>query len=77
MITRSDSGRGEFNFSEVLGSALSASISTYSYHPRSDRNLSNTASVWASQLGYDTITIVLKEFWPDIRRKITKKKTGN
>lgn len=77
VITRSDSGHREFNFSEVFGSALSASISTYSYHPSSDRNLSNTASVWASQLGYDTITIVLKEFWPDIRRKITKKKTGN
>jgi hypothetical protein len=77
VITRSDSGHSEFNFSEVFGSALSASTSTYSYHPRSDRNLSNTASVWASQLGYDTITIVVKEFWPDIRRKITKKKSGN
>lgn len=76
LVTRSDSGRKEVNFSEIFGSALSASISTYSYHPRSDRTLSNTASVWGSQLGYDTITIVLKEFWPDIRRKM-KKKAGN
>jgi len=38
----------------------------------SDRTLSNTASVWVSQMGYDAITIVLKEFWPDLRRKFKK-----
>jgi hypothetical protein len=74
LITRSDSGHKEFNFSEVFGSAISASISNYSYHPRSDRTISDTAEVWGSQVGYDTITILLKEFWPDIRRKIMKKK---
>jgi hypothetical protein len=73
IITRGDSGSRQFNFSEVVGSAMSASISTYSYHPKADRTLSNTASVWGSQLGYDTITIVIKEFWPDIRRKLQKK----
>jgi hypothetical protein len=73
VITRSDSGSQQFNFSEVLGSAMSAGISTYSYHPRSDRTLANTASVWGSEIGYDTLTIVLKEFWPDIRRKLRKK----
>jgi hypothetical protein len=73
-ITRTDAGHRQFNFSEILGSAMAASISTYSYHPRDDRNLRNTASVWGSQVGYDTITIVIKEFWPDIRRKLSKKK---
>jgi hypothetical protein len=72
VVTRSDSGRKEFNFSEVFGSAIASAISTYSYHPRSDRTLGNTASVWVSQMGYDTITIVIKEFWPDIRRKLKK-----
>jgi hypothetical protein len=38
----------------------------------SDRTWKNTASVWGSQVGYDTITLVVKEFWPDIRRKIKK-----
>lgn len=76
LITRSDSGHKEFNFSEIFGSALSAGISTYSYHPRSDRNISDTAEVWGSQVGYDTITIMLKEFWPDIRRKIMRKKSA-
>lgn len=73
-ITRTDAGHRQFNFSEILGSAMAAGISTYSYHPRDDRNLRNTASVWGSQVGYDTITIVIKEFWPDIRRKLSKKK---
>jgi hypothetical protein len=75
-ITRTDSGHKQFNFSEILGSALSATISTYSYHPKGDRNISNTASVWGTQVGYDTITIVVKEFWPDIRRKISHKQPG-
>jgi len=87
VVTRSDSGHHEFNFSEVFGSAIASGISTYSYHPHpgyhpqmgmnvpyvaSDRTLKNTASVWGSQVGYDTITLVVKEFWPDIRRKIKK-----
>jgi hypothetical protein len=87
-VTRTDSGGSQFNYSEIVGSAMSASISTYSYHPRStyistptnphmfvgsDRTLVNAADVWGSQLGYDTITIVVKEFWPDIHRKLSKK----
>jgi hypothetical protein len=73
VVTRTDSGGQQFNYSEVLGSALSAGISTYSYHPRADKTLSNTASVWGTQVGYDTITIVVKEFWPDIHRKLSHK----
>ena len=73
VVTRSDSGSSQFNASEVVGSAIAAGISTYSYHPHADKTLSNTASVWGSQIGYDTVTIVLKEFWPDIRRKLTHK----
>jgi hypothetical protein len=88
VITRSDSGNRQFNFSEVVGSAMASAISTNSYHPRrtflgvrsdgslkyaeSERTLKNTASVWGSQVGYDAITLVIKEFWPDIRRKFKK-----
>jgi hypothetical protein len=71
-ITRADSGRSEFNVSEIFGSAIGAAISNYSYHPKADRTIPNTASVWGTQVGYDTITLVVKEFWPDIRRKIRK-----
>lgn len=96
-VTRTDSGHSQFNYSEIVGSALSAVISTNSYHPRafittrynpstgtltyihnnSDRTLPNTLSVWGTQVGYDTITIVVKEFWPDIHRKLTHKRQGD
>jgi hypothetical protein len=72
-VTRTDSGHERFNFSELIGSAIAAGISTYSYHPKADRTLANTASVWGTQVGYDTLTIVVKEFWPDIRRRISKR----
>ena len=87
-VSRSDSGKAEFNYSEIFGAATAAAISTYTYHPRSaylstptnphlfvpsDRTLSNTASVWGTQVGLDTVTIVIKEFWPDVHRKLTHK----
>jgi hypothetical protein len=73
IITRGDSGRSQFNASEIFGSAIAAGVSTYSYHPHADKTLDNTLSVWGTQVGYDTITTVIKEFWPDIRRKFSKK----
>jgi hypothetical protein len=73
VITRSDAGTDQFNFSEIIGSAAAAGISTYSYHPHDDKTLSNSAKVWGTQIGYDSLTYVVKEFWPDIRRKLRKK----
>lgn len=73
VITRGDSGHSQFNYSEIVGGGMSAFISTYSYHPSEDRTISNTMSVWATQYAYDTITIVVKEFWPDIHRKLSHK----
>jgi hypothetical protein len=73
-ITRTDAGGKSVNYSEILGSGVAAGISTYSYHPQSDRTFPNTVSVWGTQVGYDTLTIVVKEFWPDIRRKLSREK---
>jgi hypothetical protein len=88
LVTRGDSGNKQFNFSEVFGAAIAAGISTYSYHPHStflrtptnphmfvgsDRTLSNTASVFGTQVGIDAITLVVKEFWPDVHRKLSHK----
>ncbi|HXW91660.1 MAG TPA: hypothetical protein VEK33_14010 [Terriglobales bacterium] len=73
-VTRSDSGRKQFNYSEIVGAFAASAISTYSYHPKGDRNLPNTLSVWGTQVGYDTLTLAIKEFWPDIRRRLSRKK---
>jgi hypothetical protein len=72
-VTRTDSGQAQLNYSEIVGSALSAVISTYGYHPSADRNLSNACKAWGTQMGYDTLTLFIKEYWPDIRRKLQKK----
>lgn len=73
-ITRSDSGQKQFNYSEIFGAAVAAGISTYSYHPHNDQNVDNALSVWGTQVGWDMVSTVLKEFWPDIRRKFRKEK---
>jgi len=74
VLTRGDNGRTQFNYSEVFGSAISSAVSTYSYHPHADKTVANTAKVWGTQVGYDSLTYVVKEFWPDIRRRLRKKK---
>src|SRR5580704_2931434 len=74
VVTRTDSGHNTFNVGEIGGSFAAAAISTYSYHPEADKTLSNTATVWGAQVGYDAIRIVLNEFWPDLRRKFHRGK---
>jgi hypothetical protein len=88
-VTRGDSGHTQFNFSEIVGAYTAACISTYTYHPRStilstpsnprlfvasERTFDNTVSTWGTQLSLDTLTLVVKEFWPDIHRKMSKHK---
>jgi len=70
-VTRSDSRNTVFNASEVLGSAVAAGIAN-TYHPAGDRTVVNTVSVWWTEVGWDTVAIGVKEFWPDIRRKVQK-----
>jgi hypothetical protein len=72
-VTRTDAGQTSFNFSEILGSGISAGLSN-AYHPAGDRTVANTISVWWTQVGWDTISIVAKEFWPDIRRMVSRKR---
>jgi hypothetical protein len=69
-ITRTDAGRQQFNFSEILGSAVAAGLSN-TYHSTGDRSVPGTLSIWWSLVAHDTAQTVLKEFWPDIRRKVS------
>jgi hypothetical protein len=68
VITRNDSGKNEFNYSEVFGAGMAATISTYSYHPSNERDFSDVISTWGTQMGYDLATYMVKEFWPDLRK---------
>jgi hypothetical protein len=69
VITHTDSGKEQFNYSEVFGAGIAATISTYTYHPESERSFGNLASVWSTQIGWDVVSYMIKEFWPDLRKK--------
>lgn len=66
--TRKDDGGYEFNYSEIVGNGVAAAISD-AYHPNA-RDVSDTIENWWVYVGTDTISNVLKEYWPDFKRKV-------
>jgi hypothetical protein len=72
-ITRTDSGHRLFNFPEFAGNATAIAISNL-YYPAANRGFSASANNWGVQMGIDAFGNELKEFWPDIHRRLTKKK---
>ncbi len=71
-VTRIDSGEERFNYSESVGNATAAAISNI-YHPAEDRTASRNAETFGLLILYDGLSNELKEFWPDIRRKLAHK----
>jgi hypothetical protein len=71
LVTRTDAGNWRFNYSEVLGNATSVAISN-SYYP-DNRTVGANVEKLGQQIGIDAISQVLKEFWPDIKRKILQR----
>jgi hypothetical protein len=71
--TRNDDGSHGFNYSEIAGNLVAAGISN-AYHPAQERTVSNTMAVWGTDIMWDAVSNVAKEFWPDVRRKIHKQK---
>ncbi len=73
LVTRQDSGRKAFNFSEVLGS-FSASAIGVTYYPQSQRDFSDVAERAGVQFAFDAGFNLLKEFYPEISRKLFRRK---
>jgi len=73
-VIRTDSGHDRFNYSESVGNAIAAGISNI-YHPEEDRTVSRNLTTFAFLIIYDGLSNELKEFWPDIRRKVFRKNT--
>ena len=67
-VTHTDTGSLRFNYSEVLGNAAAVAISN-SYYP-DNRNVSSNVEKLGQQIGVDAISQVLKEFWPDVKRRL-------
>ena len=72
-VTKTDSGGTEFNWSEVAGNGLEAALSN-AYYPPEERGLSQTARNWGTQMESAVLNHIFQEFWPDIRKKIFRRK---
>jgi hypothetical protein len=69
--THRDSGGKEFNYSEIFGNSTAVAISNIYY--KDNRTAHDAVSSLAIQVGVDTATNVMKEFWPDISRRFARK----
>ena len=69
--THTDSGGHMFNFSEICGNATMVAISQ-AYYP-DNRSAGSAATALAIQIGDDMASNILKEFYPDLRRWLSKK----
>jgi hypothetical protein len=69
LVTRTDSGGNNFNYSEVVGAGAAAGISNL-YYPASNRTWTKTGQRWVLNVGIDGGTFIFKEFWPDINHAI-------
>jgi hypothetical protein len=71
LVTRTDSGGTCFNYSELVGNSIATGLSNL-YYPES-RTFSDNIEKLGVQLATDAFSNVLKEFWPDVKRKWFKK----
>lgn len=69
--THMDSGGHQFNFAEVGGNATAVAIAN-AYYP-DNRTAQAAISGLGVQLGIDMAGNLLKEFWPDLSRKFSRK----
>lgn len=69
VITKTDAGGETFNISEVVGTGIGSGITSL-YYPGRERTFAKVAANWETQILSDGIANIVKEFWPDIRRKL-------
>jgi hypothetical protein len=69
LVTRTDSGGENFNFSEIIGNGAGAGLSDL-YYPSPERTWTKTGQKWLTQIGVDGLFNIFKEFWPDLNRTV-------
>lgn len=72
IVTTTDSNRHTFNFAEWGGNSVAVGLANFYY--RDGRTAEDNAERLLIQCGTDTLSNVLKEFWPDVKRRLSKKK---
>jgi hypothetical protein len=73
VITRTDSGHRDFNYSEVLGAGAFSGIANL-YYPSGERTVTKTYQRWITNLCIDGGVFVFKEVWPDINNAVFHQK---
>ncbi len=73
VITRTDSGKKAFNFSEVGGAGAFSGVANL-YYPHEERTFTKTYQRWLTNLGIDGGVFVFKEIWPDINNALFHQK---
>lgn len=71
-VAHDDRGRWAFNYAEWLGNGASVAVSNL-YYPADTRNVHDNVQKLGMQVATDAFSQVLKEFWPDWKRKLSKK----
>ena len=69
--THTDSDRTEFNYSEIVGNSTAVAISNAYY--QDNRTAADAVTKLGMQIGVDMASNVLKEFWPDVSRRFSRK----
>ena len=72
LVTRLDSGGTTFNFSNVLGTAMSAGLSN-AYYPSTSRTLSVSLTNWGTSVGASGLANLLPEFLPDFKHWLKRR----
>lgn len=73
MVARTDEGRHRFNYSEVIGTLVTAGLSN-AYYVDSDRTVERTFGTAGLNVFSDAGWNLLKEFGPDLGRRLKRKK---
>ena len=74
-VTRTDVGGSRFNYSEWVGNATAVAISNAYY--RDNRNWEDNTEKLVTAVGIDMFSDILKEFWPDFKRRFIKRHHGD
>jgi hypothetical protein len=69
--THTDSNRTQFNYSEILGNSTAVAISN-AYYP-DNRDAIGAGAKFGMQIGVDMASNILKEFWPDVIRRFSRR----
>ncbi len=72
-VAYGDNGRSRFNAAEVIGATGVATMSNL-YYPRDRRSVGDTVGRLGYQLLWDALANELQEFWPDISRKLRRRR---